>query len=49
MLDPAYVRDHQDEVKRGLQSRGMNVDGELEQLADAREPPAAADSRARRA
>ena len=33
MLDPAYVRDHQDEVKRGLGNRGMNVDGELEQLA----------------
>ena len=29
MLDPAYVRDHQEEVKRGLQSRGMNADGEL--------------------
>ena len=33
MLDPAYLRDHQDEVKRGLESRGMNADGELEQLA----------------
>ena len=33
MLDPAYVRDHQEDVKRGLQSRGMNADGELEQLA----------------
>ena len=33
MLDPAYVRDHQDEVKRGLQSRGMHADGELEKLA----------------
>src|SRR6187402_3524391 len=33
MLDPAYVRDHQEEVKRGLQSRGMNADTELEQLA----------------
>jgi seryl-tRNA synthetase len=33
MLDPVFVRDHQDEVKRGLQSRGMNVDGELEKLA----------------
>jgi seryl-tRNA synthetase len=33
MLDPAYVRDHQEEVKRGLQNRGMNADGELEQLA----------------
>jgi seryl-tRNA synthetase len=33
MLDPAYVRDHQEEVKRGLDSRGMSADGELEQLA----------------
>jgi seryl-tRNA synthetase len=33
MLDPVFVRDHQGEVKRGLQSRGMNVDGELEKLA----------------
>ena len=33
MLDPAFVRDHQEEVKRGFQNRGMNMDGELEQLA----------------
>ena len=33
MLDPAYLRDHQEEVKRGLESRVVNVDGELEQLA----------------
>jgi seryl-tRNA synthetase len=33
MLDPAYIRDHLDDVKRGLQNRGMNADGELEQLA----------------
>jgi seryl-tRNA synthetase len=33
MLDPAFVRDHQEDVKRGLESRGMNVDRELEQLA----------------
>ena len=33
MLDPAYIRDHQDEVKQGLESRGMSVDRELEQLA----------------
>src|SRR5688572_24734613 len=32
MLDPAFVRDHQDEVKRGLQNRGLNVDAELEKL-----------------
>jgi len=33
MLDPAFVRDHQDTVKRGLQSRGMDPAGELEALA----------------
>jgi seryl-tRNA synthetase len=33
MLDPAFVRDHQDEVKRGLKSRGLDVDNELESLA----------------
>jgi seryl-tRNA synthetase len=33
MLDPAFVRDHQEEVKRGLQNRGLNVERELEQLA----------------
>src|SRR4051812_41940381 len=33
MLDPLFIRDHQDEVRRGLQKRGMNLDGELEQLA----------------
>jgi seryl-tRNA synthetase len=30
MLDPAFVREHQEEVRRGLQKRGLNVDGELE-------------------
>ena len=33
MLDPAYVREHQEDVKRRLESRGWNVDAELEQLA----------------
>jgi seryl-tRNA synthetase len=33
MLDPAFVRDHQEDVKRGLQNRGLNADGELESLA----------------
>jgi seryl-tRNA synthetase len=33
MLDPVYVREHQQDVKRGLESRGWNVDAELEQLA----------------
>jgi seryl-tRNA synthetase len=33
MLDPSYVRDHLDEVKRALERRGITVDTELEQLA----------------
>jgi seryl-tRNA synthetase len=33
MLDPVYVRDHQEEVKRGLESRGLSLDRELEELA----------------
>ena len=33
MLDPSFVRDHQDEVRRGLQNRGLSADGELEALA----------------
>ena len=33
MLDPAYVRDNQDVVKRGIANRGRNADAELEQLA----------------
>ena len=33
MLDPTFVREHQDEVRRGLQKRGLNVDGELEAFA----------------
>src|SRR5436309_1488743 len=33
MLDPAFIRDHQDDVRRGLQKRGLAVEGELESLA----------------
>jgi len=33
MLDPAYVRDHMDEVRTGLRSRGLTPDAELEQVA----------------
>ena len=33
MLDPAYVRDHLDEVRAGLRSRGLEPDAELEQIA----------------
>src|SRR5688500_18190062 len=33
MLDAGYVRDHTEEVRRGLQSRGLQPDAELEQIA----------------
>src|ERR671913_768704 len=33
MLDAGYVRDHTDAVRRGLQSRGLQPDVELEQIA----------------
>ncbi|HEV3215547.1 MAG TPA: serine--tRNA ligase [Vicinamibacterales bacterium] len=33
MLDPVFVRDHRDEVRRGLQKRGLNVDSDLEAFA----------------
>jgi seryl-tRNA synthetase len=33
MLDPAFVREHQEQVRRGMQKRGMNIDGELETFA----------------
>src|SRR5919106_3716648 len=33
MLDPAYVRDHMDEVRAGFKHRGLEADAELEQLA----------------
>jgi seryl-tRNA synthetase len=33
MLDPAYAREHMDEVRAGLRSRGLEPDQELEQLA----------------
>ncbi len=33
MLDPAYVRDHMDDVRAGFQNRGLAADAELEQLA----------------
>ena len=32
MLDPAYVRDHTDQVRAGLQNRGLQPDAELEQI-----------------
>jgi seryl-tRNA synthetase len=33
MIDPTYVRDHVEEVRNGLQNRGLGLDTELEQLA----------------
>jgi seryl-tRNA synthetase len=33
MLDPAFVREHLDEVRKGLQSRGLDASAELELLA----------------
>ena len=33
MLDPAYVREHMDDVRAGLRNRGLEPDAELEQLA----------------
>jgi seryl-tRNA synthetase len=33
MLDPAFVRDHQEDVRRGMQNRGIKIEGELESLA----------------
>jgi seryl-tRNA synthetase len=33
MLDPAYVRDHIEDVRRGLRSRGLDVDKALEDVA----------------
>ncbi len=33
MLDPAYVREHMDEVRERLRQRGVAADAELEQLA----------------
>jgi seryl-tRNA synthetase len=33
MLDPAFVRDHRDEVRAGLRNRGLEQDADLEELA----------------
>src|SRR6187431_1766354 len=33
MLDPAYVRDHSDEVRTGLRNRGLDPDAILEPFA----------------
>jgi seryl-tRNA synthetase len=33
MLDPAFVRDHLDEVRAGLRNRGLQPEAELEQIA----------------
>jgi seryl-tRNA synthetase len=33
MLDPAYIRDHMDEVRTGLRNRGLDPDKTLEEIA----------------
>jgi seryl-tRNA synthetase len=33
MLDPAYIRDHMDEVRTGLRHRGLDPDKTLEEIA----------------
>ncbi len=33
MLDPAYIRDHVEEVRKGLRSRGLDPDKALEEIA----------------
>src|SRR5258706_2039928 len=33
MLDPSYIRDHVDEVRKGLRNRGLDADKALEQIA----------------
>src|SRR3979411_1893248 len=33
MLDSAYVRDHIEEVRRGLRNRGLDADKALEEIA----------------
>jgi len=33
MLDPAFVREHMDDVRNGMGNRGLKADAELEQLA----------------
>src|SRR5688572_9841044 len=35
MLDPAFVRDHLDEVKQGLRRRGLDPDAELRAFLEA--------------
>src|SRR4030095_249562 len=33
MIDPAFVRDHLDDVRRAYRNRGLDVDSDLEHLA----------------
>src|SRR6266487_1485912 len=33
MLDPSYIRDHVDEVRKGLRNRGLDPDKALEEIA----------------
>ena len=34
MLDPAYIRDHMEEVRAGLRNRGVDADKALEVLSE---------------
>ena len=44
MLDPAYIRDHIDDVRAGLRNRGLDPDTALEQIATLEARAPAADS-----
>src|ERR1700716_1141300 len=33
MLDPSYIRDHVEEVRKGLRNRGLDADKTLEEIA----------------
>src|SRR5215218_4500367 len=33
MIDPLYIREHMDDVRTAMRNRGVQADGELEQLA----------------
>src|SRR5258708_31669484 len=33
MLDPSYIRDHVEEVRKGLRNRGLDADKALEEIA----------------
>ena len=41
MLDPAFVRDHLDDVRAGLRNRGLDPDARARRARDARDARAA--------